>query len=102
MQLVLTKTRKSWLRPTIRSKSCEELTHEQIETLLRELPNQSRHHRLTITLILVADAWIGAACDLLPAELDEGFKFAGDERSPCVLRKIVPGNHTVFTTFSLQ
>ena len=40
MQLVLTKTRKSWLRPIIRSKSCEQLTPEQIETLLRELTNQ--------------------------------------------------------------
>jgi hypothetical protein len=86
----------------VKSMSCEEPTAEQLETLLRELPNQSRHHRLTITLILVPDAWIGAAGDLLPAELDEGFKFEGDERSPCVLRKIVPGNHTVSTTFSLH
>ena len=45
-------------RSKLRTKNCEEPTPEQLERLLRKLPNQSRHHRLAITLMLVADAWI--------------------------------------------
>ena len=51
--------------------------------------------------MLVADTWIGAACDLLPAELEEGLNFAGDERVRVVLRRIVPvkPHGLVSTTF---
>ena len=98
-------------------KSYEEPTPEQLEILLKELPNQPRHHRLAITLMLVTGARIGAATGLVPADLDDegcwlvgkgkprywvplpgavfneleqGFEFASAERVRVVLREIVP------------
>ena len=59
-------------RSSAGAKSYEEPTPEELAILMKELPNQPRHHRLAITLMLVAGARIGAATGLAHADLEDG------------------------------
>ena len=59
-------------RSTAGKKKYEEPTPEQLEQLLKALPDLPRHHRLAFEVLLVTGGRVGAVTGLLPGDLDDG------------------------------